>query len=312
VLRIHPLERPSIVSLVERAASAHRGGRWAVRGFTDLNNRASHPCGLFLGEPFSVFAKLDTAAEGLERFIAELRGLDLLRRRARVATPTPVAAGVFGLQTGALLLLEALPEVPAETRSSDQWRSIGHALAVLHRVHDRRFGLELFDGFFGPLRQDNRPVDSNRWADFYAARRLVPRLRAAVQSGHLSMDLAAGVERVIDRLPALCGPECAPSLVHGDSQQNNFLTTAADAVLLDACPYFGHPEIDLALVDYFAPVPEVLFAAYREVAPIDPGFGERRELWRLFAYLAVITVEGSSAFGRSFLHRIADAVATYK
>ncbi len=65
-------------------------------------------------------------------------------------------------------------------------------------------------------------------------------------------------------------------------------------------PYFGHPEIDLALLDYFAPVPPVVFDAYREITPIDDGFAERRELWRLFGYLAVVAVDGRNEFGRSF------------
>jgi fructosamine-3-kinase len=311
-LTAHSLEQPSIVREIERMASAHFGATWVAGGFTDLNDRASHPCGLFRGEPFSVVAKLDTAADGIEQFTAELHGLNLLRQLAPVTTPTPVAAGVVRLDAGALLLLEAIPEVPAEARSADQWRSIGHALATLHQVRGERFGLARFDGFFGPLRQDNRPVDSNRWADFYAERRLIPRLRSAVDSGHLPPYLAAGVEQLIGRLPALCGPEPRPSLLHGDAQQNNLLTTAADAVLIDACPYFGHPEIDLALVDYFAPVPDEVFEAYGDVAPIDPGFRHRRELWRLFGYLAVIAVDGSSAFGRPFLRRLADAISAYR
>jgi fructosamine-3-kinase len=77
-------------------------------------------------------------------------------------------------------------------------------------------------------------------------------------------------------------------------------------------PYYGHPEIDLALLDYFAPVPPIVFDAYRSVTPIDPGFAARRELWRLHGYLAVVTVDGGSAFGRPFLGRIADVISRYR
>lgn len=308
----HPLQRPPVVREIERAASTHLGTRWVARGFSDLNERASHPCGLLYGEPFSVFAKFDPAAEGGEQFTAELLGLNLLRDRAAVQTPTPIASGVINVEAGWLLLLEAIVEVPAAARSPRQWRSVGRALAMAHQVHGARLGLEQFDGFFGPFRQDNRPLGSNRWADFYAERRLIPRMQSAVDSGHLPGDLAAGVERLINRLPSLCGAEPQPSLLHGDAQQNNFLTSATDAVLIDVAPYFGHPEIDLALIDYFAPVPDDVFDAYRDVTPIDADFPERRELWRLFAYLAVITVEGASDFGRPFLNRVADAIGAYR
>src|SRR5436189_2690747 len=85
-------------------------------------------------------------------------------------------------------------------------------LARLHQVHDARFGLEHLNGFFGPLRQDNTPVSSNRWVDFYAERRLLPVLRSAVGTGHLPMDLAADLERLVERLPSVCGPEPQPTL----------------------------------------------------------------------------------------------------
>jgi fructosamine-3-kinase len=75
---------------------------------------------------------------------------------------------------------------------------------------------------------------------------------------------------------------------------------------LETHGYFGHPEIDLALVDYFYAVPPDVFEGYQEEMPIEAGFAERRELWRVFAYLAVITVDGGS-----FVDRLSAAVRQY-
>jgi fructosamine-3-kinase len=211
-----------------------------------------------------------------------------------------------------LAVSEALPERPPQARLPADWRSIGHTLATLHQVHAAAFGLDGHQGFFGPLPQDNRPVRSNRWADFYAERRLIPCLRLAVDSGHLPPELAAGVERVAARLPRLCGPEPAPALPHGDAQQHNFVSAPGGAVVIDPAPYFGHPEVDLALLDYFDPVPGDVLDAYRDIAAIDGGFAERRELWRLFGYLAVIAHAGGGSFGRTFLRRVARAVRGYR
>ena len=136
-------------------------------------------------------------------------------------------------------------------------------------------------------------------------------LRLAVDSGHLPPALAAGISRIAVRLPGLSGPEPRPALLHGDAQQNNFVTTGTGAVLIDAAPYFGHPEADLALVDYFEPVPAEVLVAYRDVLDVDPGFARRKELWRLAAYLAVITVDGHNPFGRWYIGRLADAIAAY-
>ena len=70
-------------------------------------------------------------------------------------------------------------------------------------------------------------------------------------------------------------------------------------------------EIDLAFVDYFDAVPDDVFEAYREILPIDTGFAQRRELWRLFGYLAVVTVDGHKPFGHRMLTCLADAVRSY-
>lgn len=273
-----------------------------------MDDRASHPCGVLAGQPFSVFAKLSTAVDARQQFTGELAGLQFLARSAPIRTPTAIGAGVLAVPTGAVLAFEALAERLPGVRERSDWSAIGHTLAELHLVTREQFGRPGPAGWFGPFRQDDRPVPSNRWVDFYRERRLTPRLRSAVDSGHLPAELAGGVERIIDRLPALAGPEPKPALLHGDAQQNNFVSTASGAVVVDASPYFGHPEIDLALLDYFEPVPTDVFDAYRELASIEPGFAERRELWRLFGYLAVIAVDGGSEFGRRYLGRIGQIV----
>lgn len=285
----HPLLRAR--AAVERATSAHLGRPWTAVRFTDLNGRASHPAGVFHGAGFSVFAKLGAHP-------SEPAGLALLGRHA----PTP---GLVAYLDG-LLLLAAVEEGPPD------WREAGRTLGRLHRVRGTTFGLADGDGRFGPLAQDNRPVVTNRWPDFYAERRVRPNLRAAVDAGTLPPDLAAAVERFLRHLPDLCGPDPTPTLLHGDAQQNNILHTPAGTMLVDACPYYGHPELDLSLVDYFAPVPPRFFEGYRESAPLAEDFSSRREVWRVFAYLAVIAVDGANPFGLGFLPRLSAAVTPFR
>jgi fructosamine-3-kinase len=296
----HPLLDPAVTAAIERAASAHLGRPWPILGFTSLDERSSHPCGVFRGDRLSVFAKLSPVREQLA---AELDGLAFLSRHAGVLTPVPVASGLADVPGGTLLLTEALSEHLPAARQRRDWRSIGQVLATVHQVRRPEFGFGQ-DNFFGPLRQDNRPAPA--WADFYRERRIIPLLRAASGSGHLPADLAAGVARIAERIPGLCGPDPYPALLHGDAQQHNFVSTPAGAALIDACPYFGHPEIDLAQLGFFQPVPAAVLDAYREVAPIDPAFADRRELWRLATYLAVIAVEPGP-----YLARLAGAVRRY-
>ncbi len=69
-----------------------------------------------------------------------------LGRRHAVAVPNPIAA--VRVTGGALLLQEALPEVPAQSRTNPQWAAMGSALGALHNVHGSTFDLADFDGFF--------------------------------------------------------------------------------------------------------------------------------------------------------------------
>lgn len=183
----------------------------------------------------------------------------------------------------------AMEAVQAVERTPLQWRQIGQTLARIHLVKGEFFGLER-QGYFGPLYQDNRPTPD--WLSFYTERRLWPRLMAAIESGNLPTESIRQVEKLIARLPRLGLPECEPVLLHGDAQQNNYVSTAQGAMVIDPAVYYGNPELDLAYVDYFQPVPPEVFEGYREIRPIEPGFPERRELWRISAILAVITVEG--------------------
>jgi fructosamine-3-kinase len=70
--------------------------------------------------------------------------------------------------------------------------------------------------------------------------------------------------------------------------------------------------MDLAQIDVYNPVPGAVFDAHREVAPMESGFDERRELWRLSCYLAAVTVEPSSPFGQRMFPRLSDAVNRYQ
>ena len=77
-------------------------------------------------------------------------------------------------------------------------------------------------------------------------------------------------------------------------------------MVIDPAVYYGSPEMDLAYVDYFAPAPEELFEGYRAELPIQPGFAERKDLWRIPAHLAVVAVAG-----QSYLPQLNNALRRY-
>jgi protein-ribulosamine 3-kinase len=304
---MHPLLQDHLGDAIERAVSSDLGRSWRRERFTDLNERASHPCGIWHGDGFDVFVKFTDESHRQEQFDLECRGLQYLADHG-ARTPRLVGTGVVSIGGAWLLLLERLAEKAPSERTRPDWEAIGRALATIHQVPGEQFGLVGLDGYFGPLRQDNRPVESNRWADFFRERRIAPFLGAAVRFGDLPDQLVAQVNAISDNLDNLIGDEPQPMLLHGDAQQNNYLSTEAGAVFVDTCPFYGHPEYDLAFIDIFAPVPATLFDAYNELNPIAPEFEHRRELWRIPIYLAIIAVDGRGTFGRTFIPRLEQAL----
>lgn len=280
----HPLLEDSLRVPLERLVSEYYGENWTVTAFQDLKDYASHPSAILSDGAHVVFAKLNTALNGLDQFEIEAAGLRFLAQHTGVLTPSHI--GTIQVEGGVMLVLEAAQAVE---RKALQWRQIGQALAYIHRFKGDRFGFHR-QGYFGPLYQDNRLMDD--WLDFFIERRLWPRFTAAIESGRLPTESIRKMEKLISRLPALDIPTTAPALLHGDAQANNFISTENGAVVVDPALYFGNPEADLAYVDFFQPVPDDLFAGYQEVLPIEPGLSQRRDLWCIPAYLAMVTVEG--------------------
>lgn len=281
----HPLLTDTLRPVIEAIVSAHLGRPWHIAQVEDMQERASHPALLLSDDSFRVFAKLSTAANGLEQFEVEWSGLEYLAARADVRTPQGIALHTVE-GTGTLMLQAGLEEID---RGPQQWREIGYALAHIHQTKGTRFGFER-QGYFGPLYLDNRPLES--WTEFYAERRLYPRLMTCVDGGYLSSNEIKQIETVIARLPRLAVPDVEPTLLHGDAQRNNYVSTPHGSYVIDPAVYYGHPEMDLAYVDVFQPVPEEVLLGYQEIQPIDPGFCERRDLWRLYGYLSLVSFEG--------------------
>jgi fructosamine-3-kinase len=266
---------------IAAAANVATGAGTTLEDRADL---ASHPAAVLSDGSCAVFAKLEEGDGAEERLEREVAGLRLLTDSSGVRTPTVL--GLLDVPGGTLLVMEAVDLVE---REPVHWRQMGRVLACIHAVQGDRFGLDTHC-YWGGLHQDNRPLDS--WPEFFWQRRCVPRLQAALDSGNLPASVVPEIEKLEPLLPRLCGPEVRPTLLHGDAQQNNFLSTAEGPVLIDPSVYYGHPEIDLAYVDFFAPVSDELFAGYRERARIDPGFPDRRDLWLIPVWLGMVEVEG--------------------
>ncbi|HQY90225.1 fructosamine kinase family protein [Caldilinea sp.] len=288
-----------VLNVIQQRVSLHYARPWRILHALDRTEFASHPAAVLSGAGFAVFVKLGAGPLAADRFQQELTGLHLLSTRAGVLTPAGI--GVVEIEGGAVLIMEAVQEVE---RDPAFWRQMGQALAQLHRAKGARFGLETHC-YWGDLYQDNTPTQD--WVEFFRARRLAPRLKAAFDSGHLPAILVTQIEQIETQLPQLCGSAPQPSLLHGDAHKNNCLASPHGPIFIDPSVYYGHPEMDLAYVDFFEPAPAEFFAAYAEVTPLEPGFAERRALWQIPAWLAMVQVGGPG-----YLDKLDAAVRHYR
>ncbi len=133
------------------------------------------------------------------------------------------------------------------------------------------------------------------WPDWYAARRVLPYLRRAVDGGVLSAADAAAVEAVLARIAELAGPAEPPSRIHGDLWSGNVLWSGGRGWLIDPAAHGGHRETDLAMLALFgAPYLDRILDAYQEVSPLAPGWQQRVPLHQLHPLLVHVCLFGAA------------------
>jgi len=278
---------PAVTEAISRSASSYLRRRWRPVEVTDLSSLASHEALLVSGRGLTVFAKLGTGATAHRRLHSEAEALRFLALTGGLRTPDVIAVlDPRGDRSSAILVLEGFRPLP---RSPERWREIGRALARLHAVRSSRFGRDV-DGYWGDFEQPNTP--HRTWPEFFWTRRVEPHLRGVLARVELPFPVARSIALVESRLEELVGPDVEPSLLHGDAHVNNVVSADDGPVFVDPAPYFGHPEMDLAYLDFFNDISPELLAGYAEVGAIDDGFASRRELWRLPARLAMVEAVG--------------------
>jgi fructosamine-3-kinase len=224
--------------------------------------------------------------------------------------PTAVRAEVAGLRwlTGPVPEVYAYDDewlvmefVEPGTPSAAAAEEFGRGLARLHAAGAPAFGAPPPDGpadaWIGLAPMRNEP--GTDWPSWYAAHRIEPYLRSAVDQGVLSDTRA--IESVCERLPSLAGPAEPPARLHGDLWSGN-VRWAADgrAWLIDPAAHGGHRETDLAMLHLFGCARlDRIVAAYDEAAPLAAGWRERMGLHQLFPLLVHTVLFGGGYAGQA-------------
>ncbi|RSD07436.1 fructosamine kinase family protein [Amycolatopsis eburnea] len=192
-----------------------------------------------------------------------------------------------------------LDRVPAGRPTTAAAERFGRGLARLHAAGAPAFGAPPPDGpadaWIGLAPMANVPGED--WASWYAAHRVLPYVRLAVDAGTFGAAEAAVFERACSRLPPSAEP---PSRLHGDLWTGNVLWDGERAWLIDPAAHGGHRETDLAMLHLFGcPHLDRVLAAYQEVAPLTDGWAERIPLHQLFPLLVHTVLFGRSYAGQA-------------
>lgn len=223
-----------------------------------------------------------------DMFAQEAFGLAAIRQVGCLATPDVIAVEPMADGTPCLVL-EAVPTAPPH---AGFWQSFGAQLAEHHRLGtSSRFGW-VSDNYLGSTVQKNEARDD--WVEFFRDCRLQYQLHLARQRGLGSRELFHLADRVSDRLDKWLGGNAPlPSLLHGDLWSGNFLvSTDGRAVVIDPAVYYGHREAELAMPLLFGGFAPEFFEAYGEAWPLEDGWRERVELYKLYHLLNHLNLFG--------------------
>ncbi|MDR3528785.1 MAG: fructosamine kinase family protein [Rhizomicrobium sp.] len=188
------------------------------------------------------------------------------------------APEVYAVNREALVLAE----LPSEGGVGTVWPDLGAVLRKLHASHGTRYGWEE-DYAFGPVAIANRW--SEDWPLFWAEHRLLCHLRSVGTS------LARRLEHLCSDLYSRLPQRPVPALLHGDLWGGNVLVRGEEVSgLIDPACYYGHSEVDIAMLEMFDHPGAAFFSAY---GALEPGHEERLAIYRLWPALVHLRLFGS-------------------
>ena len=184
--------------------------------------------------------KVNIAGKFPNMFEKEKKGLNLLEQ-SNFKIPKILSIGSFRKLD--YLILEYI-----KPGKEINWKKFGENLANLHQISNSKFGLD-YDNYIGSINQIN--TYENNWLNFYTNHRIIQLMIMARNKNLLNSQDCKKIESMCNSFKNLI-PNALPSLVHGDLWTGNLICLENGLpVLIDPAVYFGHPEIDWAMLDLF-------------------------------------------------------------
>ena len=243
------------------------------------------------------FIKYNTAKKYPKMFALEAQGLEQLKNEGGVLTPEIID---FGEEENWSYLVLSWEE--RKNDNHELQKSLGVSLAQMHKATRNYFGWET-NNFIGSLEQQNDKTEN--WVEFFITMRLEPQLKLARDTGLIYPSLTSKMKRLFTGLETWV-PQEKPALLHGDLWGGNYLPSVKGPMLIDPAVYFGHREMDLAMMHLFGGFSETVFQAYHENFPLESGWKDRIELHNLYPVLVHVNL-----FGAGYLGQLEAAINKY-
>lgn len=245
------------------------------------------------------FLKRNIATAFPDMFEREAQGLTLLKESTSFKVPTVLFTG---FHSGYSYLM--LEYVQKEYPNQQFWKNFGKSLAEMHKQSHVQFGLD-HSNFIGSLVQTN--TRTNTWADFFVNERIVPLVSIAHEKGKIDLDTVKQFEKLCFKIPELFPVE-NPSLLHGDLWSGNyFCTTAATPCVFDPAVYYGHREMDIAMMHLFGGFHIDTFKMYEEIYPLQADWKKRIDLCNIYPLLVHAIL-----FGGTYIKQVKTILNNFK
>ncbi|MDC9563173.1 MULTISPECIES: fructosamine kinase family protein [unclassified Pseudoalteromonas] len=211
----------------------------------------------------------------LDRLESEAIGLKQLTQNSVFMVPDCIVTGAnieFSFIVLEWLVLDKQPHT--------HWHDMGKQLAMLHQKHDQAmFGFDV-DNYLATTVQPNQW--HKKWDLFYAEERIGWQLQLLAEKGIQLVEPELLINLVREQLHSHI---VEPSLVHGDFWRGNMGFIKNVPTLFNPACYYGDREVDIAMSELFAPLPDDFYNAYNAQYPLSENYKKRKAIYQLYPIL---------------------------